>query len=236
MSSDYEFLTGLSRRRFSKTSPMFLYVNVLSLISNSKLFCTIHHTLGNLTTQIYNIGELSVGVKILDVSYATAAYDSRVIGTIKSIDFFINTGPSITLYPYTPKGDNTLVIYYQNSLGGLDSVICEGDQAPSLETEGYEVELAQSYDSNITDNQQYSYEQEGMRESMTVTAIGPKNEILALKDLYLWKNAFVIENDQWIPIIIQGQSYALPTAKTNIYKQQITFKYAHKELAIDRII
>ena len=234
----YQFQISSTPNRIFKNHRQFLYALILEDIPDARLWAKSNLANGDFgLRQIIVLGDLSAGrTIIMDISDEVHDYDSYAGDRIRNIQFYVESSEdTITLYPYTPKSDNPLVIYYQNSLGGLDSIICEGDQQPGLETFGFERDIAMSYDDNITDNSQYSYVNEGARETITIFANGPKKEITALRDLYLIKNCWIIEDGQWIPMIVQGSSYDLPSTRSNINRPSITLKYAHNEHAFDQI-
>lgn len=186
-------------------------------------------------------------VQCFDMSFATQAYDAlnpaktirSILIRIESPDFADQDAQDhIIYYPYTPKGDNIRAIYYHNSYGGIDSIICTGDQQHSIETTGYITHrpLDLGYDLGAA---QIKYA-DPYHQTISQVSTGPKPglEVFALHDLFALKAAYehrqISGVDVLVPIIPEGQGIAFPSAKTNIKNLAFSYRYAFEERAKDR--
>lgn len=183
-----------------------------------------------------------------DISYATRNYDAlNVAKTIKSFiiriespDFADQSAQDhIVCIPYTPTGDNIKAIYYNNSYGGLDSIICTGDQQQSIETQNILSSKAEELGYEQGSSQITALNPSFINAEQAHTGNHPKGEIEALHDLLTLKSAVEYQMingvELFIAIIPLGNGISFPSKKANMKSLSFSYRYAFEQKAIDRI-
>ena len=239
-SPEYQFLTTKPlTRRFSLSHPellyVFPYVN-LSTTLQAQLFYTdaSQSSIINLTsTTSFTQGQ----VKAFDISEDTNNYtqqnQAKTIERIE-IDLPDEGSDKLILYPYTPKSSQVKAIYYHNSQGGLDSVICTGDQQNTTDFEAIQSVKALDLASNFADPQVKNTNQFFTDNFNINTGFMLQGEMNALKDLKLINTAYEYNNGTFIPIDIIPDSLQLPSEKNNLKAASFSYKHAFEQRAIDR--
>jgi len=246
----YTFLTTKPQKRLLSVShPEWLAVLPIVDISIPKLQAIVTFTDG--TTSTYDLtttGEflLSAGqVQCFDISYATRDYDSlNEAKTIRSFKISIyspdfSTSDYIECVPYTPKGDLQQAIYYHNSYGGLDSLICTGDAQTVDSVQGMMTNKVKD-DSFVADSSQVRFVNPSFIRSRKLdTGLKPSGEIDALHDLLTIKQAYeyriVNGNPYFVPIVPEGSPIEYPSLKNTLKRMAISYRYSQIYRAIDRI-
>jgi len=247
--NSFSFLTTKPQRRLlSKLHPEWLYVLPKVTMTTERLVADVTYTDG--TTTSYTLIDtealtLRAGeVKYFDVSYAKRNYDNmNPAKTIKYITIKITSsqgfGDFVTYFPYTPNGDDIKAIYYHNSQGGVDSLICESDIQESRSFDGLVTAspMESVYDTNAA---QFKYVDPSFRSEFSLSSgQKPAKEIFALHDLFSIKRAYEYEEiaggKLLTPIIPEQRDITFPSARTNIRQLSFTYRYAFDQRAIDRI-
>ncbi len=251
----YTFLTTKPRtRQLSRNHPEWLAVCVLEPdgLADCLLRALITYTDGSTANHILidegDIPALLEGsVYAFEIGFDRYAYDAVTPAkTIKHIRIHLENAAfedqlaqdHVIYYPYTPAGDYVRALYYHNSYGGLDSVICTGDRQRSVAAQGYESSRAE--DIRALEVPQKVYNHLGYEEQVKVTTgAKPSGEIDALHDLLTIKSAFEYKDlsgeAYLVPIIPNGDGFELPSEKTNVKMMSFSYRYAHTQKAIDRI-
>lgn len=249
----YTFLTTKPATRWLSTEhPEQLYVlpNVDNLLPS--LVANILYKDGTTSEEVLiPVGDwtLKAGqARAFEVGYARWNYANLdPTKTIRSITISIYTSgaaiagaDAITYIPYTPAGDELKVIYYHNSYGGVDSLICAGDSQRSFTTDGLQV--ARPVELVYEGEDQYRMVQQRMRTDHSVNSgHKPRKEHQALIDLFLISTAYEYErisDDAYHlrPIILESAERALASIKTNIKNISFNYRYAFTQRAISRVI
>lgn len=249
----YQFLTTKPQRRLISTDhPEWLYILPNVDIPGASLVATCYwQSGGNITYTLISADELDLNggeVRYFDISYAKRNYAN--LDPAKTIAYIriqinaaaIDSGEKdyIDLVPYTPVGDDITAIYYRNSQGGMDSLICAGDVQEAIEIDGLQVAtpLEAVYDTQAA---QYSWVDPSYRTDISVhTGAKSTRELKALKDLMLIKSAFEYREADGVlftkDIIPEQLSVSMPSSRTNIKKLSFIYRYAVSQKAIDRAL
>lgn len=248
-SSPYTFLTTKPlTRRMSTAHPELLYVLPHQAISSHDLAAVCHYTDGTTSPLVIKAG-LSLNaseVKRYRIGYDAVDYDAvqptktlkKIVISIADESTGVALGESLTYYPYTPQGDYVQAIYYHNSLGGVDSLICEGDQQVSRQFGGYMTAIPLDA---VYDGQAHQYKWVDPTFSTTKgmnTGAMPRGEVEALHDFFSLKRAweYKVKNGGVIlnPIIPEQPEVSFPSSRTNMKKLSFGYRYAFDQRAIDR--
>lgn len=251
----YSFLTTKPQKRLlSRLHPEWLYVLPIESITTPKLVAVIAHRDNSATSYtLIDTGDLVLRageVKCLDVSYARWDYDAveptKIIRSIairiESPDFEDQGAQDYIQYvPYPAAagfGDFSRALYYHNSMGGLDSVICSGDHQDTLSLDGYmTVQPLEAVWDQAT--AQYRYADPTFLTYADVNVpVRPTREVFALKDLFIHKRAYEYQQgEDWqalVPIVVQGEELQLPAYRDNLKRLSLRYQYGFIEKAIDR--
>lgn len=252
-SSPYTFLTTKPQKRLISTlHPERLYILPHEDIPTASLRAVVTYTDG--TTEehvlISNVNlDINGGqVREFDVSYAKRDYNN--LNSAKTIKYFqihlyksaakMTGGDYIQYYPYTPSSDQLKAIYYHNSWGGLDSLICEGDQQVSRQFQGDQtaIPLEAVYDGQ---QHQFRWMDPVFRTQQSVnTTNRPAAEIDALDDFFMLKRAYEYKRKSGghvlLPIIPEQPEVIMPSSRSNIKKLSFSYRYAFEQRARDRSI
>ncbi len=232
-------------RPFSMEHPEWLYILPVADKNAATLSVLITYTDGNTDTKVIPIGNLRTSeVVVINISEANQLYtevdDTK---TIQKMVMSVNsTDDTLTLYPFYPseKSDQVVALYYHNSYGGLDSLICMGDYSDTLEAEQLIVEQPIDETKNVTTHPQFlpTYPR-GRRGVDQHTGYKTEDELLALRDMLLLNKGYEYQsiNGQQVllPIIFQNASITLPSKKTNARAMQLQYRRASVDYALDRI-
>lgn len=252
----YTFLTTKPQTRLlSKSHPEWLAVLPIVDITAPEVKAIITYTDDSTAELVLASPTLRMGeAQYIDVSYATHDYDAEtpaktirhIIVRVESEDFADQSAQDfVKYYPYSPKADNNnpdksdiLSIYYHNSYDGLDSIICIGDTASSIETDNLITEKPMDLNYQLGDAQ-FAVANQTFRETFQVsTGSKPGLEIYALHDLFSLKAAYeyrVISGvPTLIPIIPAGNGIAMPSSRTSIKNLSFSYQYAYRGRAKDR--
>lgn len=242
----YTFLTTKpSQRLFSMDHPEWLYICPNEEIASAQLTVIIMYSDASKVVITIALGTLKLGeVQCLDISNKRRNYNQyNPTKSISKITIYISDieNDHLILRPYTPQSDQILAIYYHNSYGGMDSLICLEDQQESIEMEG--IVTAKPIDAAYDESSaQFIYNDGKFRSSVsTISGMLPKKELFALKDLFIIKKAWQYTEDSdniksLIPLIPESQSVVFPSGRNNVKKLAINFRYAFDEMAISRIV
>ncbi|REE01099.1 hypothetical protein [Marinoscillum furvescens] len=248
--SHYQFLTTRPQRRMiSKNHPEFLYILPHQTVTSPKLVAVVTYTDNTSEKHELLATTLRAGeTRMYDISYAKRNYDMlnpaktirKFIIRVDSPDYPDGTEDYIECYPYTPTGDHIRAIYYHNSQGGVDSLICVGDEQEQIQANG--IITAQPFEAVYESaSQQFRYADPKFRTQHSLSsAAKPGKEVFALKDLFLIKQAYEYHKHDTVvtraPIIPEQEQLILPSAKSNIKRLAITYRYAFEQRAMDRVI
>jgi hypothetical protein len=243
LSGNYHFLTSkpLTRNIF-EIQKEWLYILPLVDITAAVLDIVITYT--DATTQDADValGDLTKGeVNVVDIGFPAQDYNSHQAKTIESIAIKIDSdAEKIILKPVDLSTDNIRHLFYMNSLGGIDSLICIGDQQDNLETSRLISQKELSIDAPLDESEFIVSSIKARAPFNVYTGIKPDKEIRAAKDLFLVNEIFEqIENDgtfAMVPIIVDQKSVKFPSKNNNLKAIQFTARPAWDEVALDRIV
>lgn len=230
----------------STLHPEWLYV--MAHAGLNRLYYKVYYTDGTDDTDFHAFdGLVSGAVGMIQVGYDQIDYPAmNPAKTILKVEFTlrngvtVNDGETLTVYPYVPDGDSQRAIYYHNSYGGLDSVICEGDQQLSLEVSGITTRKEKGINfSVLTHVQLQVVNPRRISQHLLYTGHKPTREIQALADLFLIKSAYeyvILDGAKYLlPIIPVDNAKELPSKKNNMKRISFGYQYAWEEKSMDRI-
>ncbi len=246
----YILLTTKPKKRLlSIHHPEWLYFLPTAFIPNPYFKVKLHFKDG--TTSNHDLYQFPTTLRPSEVHYLDigfSRFDYKSINPAKELlfveafiliqgDFTIES--SIHLYPVDYNTDQTRAIYYHNSLGGLDSLICTGDQlvGGNFFSTVRERPFELGYDNKNL--QQYFPTNQSMRRTVEVfTGYKPKLEIEALDDLFLLKRAYeyISINGQYpdlVPIEPELETVTYQGDKENLHALSFSYKHAFSDRSID---
>lgn len=225
----YQFLTTKpATRRFSKINKEWLYILPMADMNSANLYYKMYFDDDTNSTGSISLGNLRDDeAKIVDISYALVDYDSIITSPatrIKKIEVYVGTassedsGDKITLIPYTPQGE-VLALYYANSYGGFDSLICTGANSQNLISEQEVTKRIMTHSEDINTTAQYKVVDAMARSSYTInTAFMPLGEVKALRDLSIKKPIRMMKEidgvTTMVPYILEPNSLSMPSTFT----------------------
>ncbi len=250
----YIFLTTKPQRRLiSKDHPELLVIAAGEAITSPTLKVVVTFT--DATTESFDLiasGSLTLRAgesHCFNVGYDQYNYDAyntsktvkSFIIRVESADFTDQAAQDyIEYYPRKFESDTLKSLYYSNSQGGIDSLICTGDQTEANEQTG--IITAQPIESVYDQaTAQFKYTDPRIRKNIsTNTGFKPGKEIFALQDLFksekVYEYTSVTGGIQRVPVIMQGEGVTLPSERSNLKQLQISYKYAFEDKVIDRIL
>ena len=184
----------------------------------------------------------------VNISFAKIDYNGIADQDYKSIELFINTSgnntkdESIVIVPVRANTESAIALYYHNSMGGLDSFICTGEQSEShdlfytptrkpieLETVSGEVER-EYFDVN---QEQHTFKE-------VFSGNKPKGEIKALNDFFLIRRGYELKEingvETLVPIKPIANSFSKPNERSMLHRSSFSYQYAFTERAIDQVV
>jgi hypothetical protein len=242
----YTFLTTKpAARRLCTLFSDFLYVLPIESVSLD-LNARIYYTDG--TNALYKIEEsvslVAGSVEYWDISPATVNYaavePSKTINRIKIYMGTEDETETLNYYPYTPTNDELRAIYYANTAGGVDVVICTGDEQRSQGNEWIDSVSPQVLESSIQNIRNYGVSNQRARTGFTFHTshrYSTREELLALRDFDLLRTGWLYEEmdnlPKMLPILLSAPIPYAP-ARANLVAVPISFNFAFDEKAFDR--
>jgi hypothetical protein len=144
----------------------------------------------------------------------------------------------ITYYPVTMVADELVAIYYQNSYGGIDSLICKGSKQPIQKNESIAARSGGSLlkDDSLRVNRTIA--NRATRGNLVHTGYSTRKELYALQDLFLINHAWELMTlggeERFVPIDID-QSVSWPDNRENLQALPIRYRYSMEQKAITRV-
>lgn len=165
------------------------------------------------------------------IGYADVAYPSKSVAW--KIEIYLGTYASaddiITYLLHDEAAEYLTPIYYTNSLGGIDSIICHSAQRQPLhQLESITGVLQPDFSTNYRNQRQYrQLSATGRKGYRVMTGQLPgRAHLQALEELWLINHAWVYTTvggqSRWLPIEILG-SYTPPDDSDN--RQSLTIEY-----------
>lgn len=243
----YAFLTTKPiKRRLSMDHPEWLYILPTQAISSANLTYKLTYTDDATTTKTIALGNLLVGKKIqVQIGNDILDYEQwNPTKTIRFIEFYISDPgyDKLTYYPYSPVGDDVRAIYYHNTFGGVDTLILEGSQQDSYDFNSEQTQKPLNISWTLhNDPQRKTLNQRGNITRQVHTGPKPAGELVALRDLFMFKRAYeyrVLQTNHpfMVPIIPNENSITFPSTRENINKLSFSYQYATEQRAYDRVI
>jgi len=240
LSGDYTFLTTRPEaRRMSKAHPEILkvlpHVDKLNPTPQT-LKARIYYTDATPTAD-YTIDtwEARAGeVYSFQIGYQDVAYPSKSLAW--KIEIYCGDHATaddmLFYYPYDYAAQEIVPIYYTNSLGGIDSVICTmSDRSESNEFERVTAVMHPDYQTNSHNQRQYrALSAYGTTGWEVITGPMPSQaDAEALRDLWAINHAWVYDSiggqQVYVPIYIEGQP-VMPSQNSAIKSLAISYRLA----------
>ncbi len=194
------------------------------------------------TTQTTDISEYQLGVTYLTPVRLSSLQTLDPLKTIRKIEVWVEEDPVITVLEYiivSDKSSRNYIFYYKNSMGGLDYLVCEGDEQNIFESEEVvhrkNLHVGYSYsEAEFEVNNQIS------RDIYEVfTGNKPKKEILALKDMIHHNvvHKIVVKDGVNIPVPVRliTKSSSLPSEWSNIKNLSFQYRYNYDNRTLNRV-
>jgi hypothetical protein len=246
LSGDYTFLTTRpGSRRMSTIHPEIL--KVLPHTANNPLLLNARIQYTDATpTAIYQIASWTARageVYSFQIGYNQISYPSQALAW--KIEIYCGTYATaenvIVYYPYSYSADEVEALYYVNSLGGIDSIICAiPDQKRRDTIRSISAELNPDYMSNTKAQRQYRTIESSARTGKTLsTGYLPRLEDLhALQDLYLLDYAWIYQQvggqDRFLPVSIE-QEADWPSEQSSLQALSINYQLSIDTKAYTKI-
>ncbi len=247
---DYQLLTTKAdKRRLSTTDPEYVYVCPIADMTGANLYAKAYYSDATTNVHTVSLSNLNKGeTKCVDIGYAAIDYVSNIPSgeSISKIEIYVGTadtedsGDKLTYIPYTAISDQKLRVYYVNSYGGMDSLICIGDRTESVESD-YQIASAEiDYDGVLQESPQFTiHNSRGRRSFEIYTGHLPEKEAEALRELGVKKPVCIHETvnavETLLPAILDGNGVALPSQRSTLHNQVIRLRYAWEDMAFDRV-
>ena len=242
----YQFLSTKPKiRRLSMDDPEYLFFCALQEIQGARLFVRSYFSNTTTHVQSLDLGTLHQGItKCIDVGFSSMGYLGNVpVGSfITKIDMYIGmdetdeSGDKITYIPYIPDTDHKLLVYYVNSAGGLDSLVCEGDRRTTMDSDHTIAKRAVSKEAAqfvITNSK-------GQRKYDVNTGAMPNRSVRALMDMAIKKPISILQEINCIPtfspVLLVDNSMRMPSDMSNEQSLSFTLQDAYENTAIDRVV
>lgn len=237
------------QRSFSMDHPEWIYVVSTEDYASAQLRTIIWDRDGGqiAATVLLELGTLrAFEVRMLNISNAVYNYETHDPDEpIKDIDIFIRSGSTdsavIKLVPSTPTSESIRALYYHNSLGGLDSMICTGEQQQSNEFSFVNTEKPVELGFGLDDAPPMQSINQEVQTSFNVnTGYKPKAEIKAFTDFFLIRRGYEYRqlNGSYQLIPIQPIMSALdhPSERASLHALSFGYKYAFTNKAMDQVL
>lgn len=250
-SGDYQLLTTRpDKRRLSTEDPEYVYVCPNTDITAAYMYAKAYYSDATTNVHSVSLSNLNKGeTKCVDIGFAAMSYNSSIpVGeTISKIEVYVGTtdteddGDKLTYIPYTALSDLKLRVYYSNSYGGLDSLICIGDRQETVESSYQMASVEIAHDAVLQESPQFIIQNSRGRRSFEIhTGHMPEKELEALRELGVKKPLSIYETVNGtatlLPCVLDGNGIALSTARTNLHNQVIRLKYQWEDEAFDRVV
>ncbi len=249
-SGSYWLLTTKPQtRRFNMSDPEFLYVYPREDKAAARLYYEITQDDSSQVVNSISLGDLRRGeTKIVDISQDVEDYEGQKGAgrTIKSIKFYVHTSQTATpedyivAIPWTPTSKDRTAIYYANSYGGWDSLVCEGESQGNIENDQITSRRILPINYNIQLNPQVLLQDSrGMQVFTFTTGKMPRLEREALRDMALKKQlaiySVINQTKVKLPAIFDESSMPLASSFSNITNLAFSLRFAWEAKALDRV-
>lgn len=237
----YIFLTTKPMRRvMTKNQQEYLFLLPLTAITDAEFVIKINYT--NETSELVPValGNLAqYDGKIIRISYTETYYETiNPSLIIKSLEFYLNENSTerIIYDIYEPITDNPIELFYANSLGGFDSLICEGATTDKVI---YTRELVNRYtskDFELAQGDTYNTDSTAVRRLEISSGYKEKKDILALRDLAISGKILIRENGEFVPftlITAEGPDF---NKDDQTWYYRFEGYYLYREKAFDRVV
>ncbi|GEM_PF-5816052 len=232
-------------RPFSMEHPEWLYILPVADKASASLTVTVYYTVGAPMVKSISLGDLRKS-EVIDINISEANQKYSEVDNTRTISYMTmsvnSSDDALTLYPIYPSkmSDVVTALYYHNSMGGLDTLICTGDYADTMDAEKLVIEQPPDETKDVTTHPQYlAIDPQGFRGGDQHTGYKSEDELLALRDMLLLNKAYeyrVINGQQvLLPIQLQSTNVVLPSKKTNAKALRIQYRLASKDYALDRV-
>jgi len=235
--NSYIFLSRMpSARRIAKREDISLQILCLQAASGAGIAVTSTLPDGSTTSLTFPLGDLAqyrVYSFTIPGPSGTAANPIRMQVSIAAAGFSAAT-PSIT-YTTTPNPSPwSEELFMRNSLGGWDKIYCTG-KSQSAQAFASEVFEAQAYPDPMGAagrGSSRSFNQRANQQLILRTGFYSLSEHRAMMDLILRNEAYLINGNQLLPLIITNSSEVEDTDGSYLHACELTARYAYDNHAL----
>jgi hypothetical protein len=234
---DYTFLTTRPTiRRMSRSHPEILKVLPHTTVSGQTLKARITYTDATPTADytIQTFDARAGEVYTFFIGYEAVAYPSKSVA--KTLELYMGNYATatekITYILHDYSAEVVKALYYINSYGGFDTLICEApDQQLLQDMKSEQAILNPDFRTNYRNQRQYRSIQPSSRAgySHTTGPLPSRKHLQALRDLFLIGHAWLYETigglSRYVPIDID-QDVSWPSEDANIQQLMLTYFYA----------
>jgi hypothetical protein len=234
MSKDHPEILNVLPHVDSVTDPALIPLKLLAKITGG---ATADYEINSFTARMGEVYSFQIGWD--DVAYPDKANITKIeiyCGT--AFADYATADDVITYYPVTMVADELVAIYYQNSYGGIDSLICKGAKQPIQENESIAARSGVSLlkDDSLRVNRTIA--NRATFGNLVHTGYSTRKELYALQDLFLINHAWELMTlggeERFVPIDID-QSVKWPDNRENLQALPIRYRYAMEQKAITRV-
>lgn len=244
--------TKPEKREFSMDHPEWIYVVPTEDTNNVYLYAKVYYT--DESDQMYAVSALKNLRKneavIFNISNSQVDYENlNPAKIIKYFELFIGLqgslpqpaiGDKIICIPksYAQDKETIRAIYYYNSIGGLDSIICTGEQQRSSVNRYITSEQPARLGFNLDAPLIKDTNQEKTNRFLVNTGFKSKGEIQAfVEEFWLVRQGFEyrLVNGVYrlLPIRPSADSMEIPGERENLQALEFTYEYAFRNRAND---
>lgn len=243
-SGDYTFLTTKpANRRLVRGYPELLLILPNTDISSAILRMTVTWSDATTSNMDISLGDLRTGeVKAVNIGTDARDYDGLQPAktAVKVVAKVGTTGTKTLTYLFAQaQSDTKQALYYANSYGGYDSIICTGDSQRIQENSSVDTRRSLIMESSIRNLQEYGVANAQARVGRSVsTGYLTPAEYQASQDLFLHRHGYVYESvggvNTFVPVIFDSD-ITWSTERSNLKIVGITYRYAPTFRAFDRV-
>lgn len=244
---DYQLLTTKPLlRRICADYPELLYVLPLETLTASVL-ARVYWTDG--TNDAYTL-EADVPFTAGEVMYwdiSPYTQDYAALQPLKTVDYVKvwvdveDGGETVRGYVYTADTDQSRAVYYVNSAGGVDVVICAGDEQYTQENRAVDTVQPLVLDTTLQNLRSYDVTGQRARTGLllhTHHAYATREEMAALRCFDLLRRGWLWEaisgGPRLLPVLL-ADNIPYATARATAVAVPIRLRFAYDEQSLDRI-
>lgn len=237
----YLFLTTrqLSRKMHWMQNE-YMYILPLQNITSAQLTVLITYTDATTHSEPIALGNLAqyegIIMRLADDYLDLNSYNPTK--TIQHIELYINASSTerIKYQMYEPYTDNQVTLYYANSLGGFDSLICEGATMDKVMYTKQLVNKLSTAAFSLPDGDMLYNDPVITRKLELSSGYKSKADVMALRDLAVSGKVLMRDGDDFVPFVITNTDGPDWSDEDQTWYFRFEGHLEYREKAFDRVI